>query len=70
MDRREFIFGLGAAVVAGPALAKEALIVPSVSMKAIAEYVVTDSGILRLDILYGSFVPKPEWTVLIPDAMD
>jgi hypothetical protein len=70
MDRRQFLVGLGAAALAGPALAQEALIAPSFSMKAIAEYVVTDSDILRLDILHGSFVPKPEWPVLIPYAMD
>ena len=40
----------------------------NVSMRSLTQYQIgTDQEITRLDVLWGSIDPRPEWGVIVPD---
>jgi coat protein Gp5 len=42
----------------------------NVSMRYVKDYMIgTDQEVSRLDVLYGSLTPRPEWGVIVPDRV-
>lgn len=42
----------------------------NVSMRSLTQYQIgTDQEITRLDVLYGSLAPRPEWACIVPDSV-